>query len=162
LAGQEEEMTGPKRLVLDANILLRAVFGSRVRILLETYEDSASFYTPEICFQDARKYIAVLSQTRKLDPAAGLLVLDHLSHLVETVDTGLYEAHESLLANECVPAMSTTGPSRQLLCFSIAPSGQKIRTSSAVASQPGRRVMSSYICETPDIGLFTERQTGLQ
>ena len=88
-------MTEPKRLVLDANILLRAVFGSRVSILLETHEASSSFYTPDICFQDARKYIVVLSQSRELDPAVGLLALDELSHLVETIDASLYEAHES-------------------------------------------------------------------
>jgi hypothetical protein len=50
-------MTQQKRLVLDANILLRAVFGVRVRNLLETYEDSVSFYAPDICVTDARKYI---------------------------------------------------------------------------------------------------------
>jgi predicted nucleic acid-binding protein len=44
-------MREEKRLVLDANILLRAVFGVRVRSLLETYEDSVSFYTPEVCFK---------------------------------------------------------------------------------------------------------------
>jgi hypothetical protein len=45
-------VTERKRLVLDANILLRAVFGIRVFTLLETYEDSVSFYTPDICFGD--------------------------------------------------------------------------------------------------------------
>ncbi len=43
-------MTDQKRLVLDANILLRAVFGVRVRALLEAYEDVASFYAPDIMF----------------------------------------------------------------------------------------------------------------
>jgi predicted nucleic acid-binding protein len=37
-------MTRRKGLVLDANILLRAVFGVRVRALLETYEEEVSFY----------------------------------------------------------------------------------------------------------------------
>jgi hypothetical protein len=46
-------------LVLDANILLRVVFGIRVLTLLETYEDSVSFYTPDICFSDALKYIPI-------------------------------------------------------------------------------------------------------
>jgi len=45
-----------KRLVLDANILLRAVFGIRVRSLLEAYESTVAFYTPDVCFDDARKY----------------------------------------------------------------------------------------------------------
>lgn len=88
-----------KGLVLDANILLRAVFGVRVRSLLETYEDSVSFYAPDVCFNDARKYIPVVSATRQLDSAAGLLVLDRLARLVEAIDQGLYEQHESTARN---------------------------------------------------------------
>jgi hypothetical protein len=38
-------MTTRRGLVLDANILMRAVLGRRVRELLERYEDSATFYT---------------------------------------------------------------------------------------------------------------------
>jgi hypothetical protein len=49
-------MNGRKGLVLDANILIRAVFGQRVRQILEAYEDVAGFYSPEVCFQDAQKY----------------------------------------------------------------------------------------------------------
>lgn len=42
-------MNPRKELVLDGNILLRAVFGTRVRQLLETYEDIAGFYSPDVC-----------------------------------------------------------------------------------------------------------------
>jgi hypothetical protein len=86
LAGETKAVTEHKRLVLDANILLRAVFGIRVRALLETYEDSVSFYTPDICFTDARNYIPVIATARRLDPVAGLLVLNQLARLVEIVD----------------------------------------------------------------------------
>lgn len=41
-------MSRRKGLVLDANILLRAVFGRRVREILEKYEDEARFYTPDV------------------------------------------------------------------------------------------------------------------
>lgn len=88
-------MTEHKRLVLDANILLRAVFGIRVRDLLETYEDSVSFYTPDICFTDVRNYIPVIATARRLDPVAGLLVLNQLARLVEIVDESLYEEWRS-------------------------------------------------------------------
>jgi predicted nucleic acid-binding protein len=95
LAGKTKAVTEHKRLVLDANILLRAVFGVRVRALLETYEDSVSFYTPDICFGDARKYIPVITATRQFDSASGLIVLNQLARLVEIVDQSLYEEHES-------------------------------------------------------------------
>lgn len=88
-------MTDQKRLVLDANILLRAVFGVRVRSLLETHEDSVSFYAPDICFADARKYIPSISEKRRIDPEPGILVLDQLSRLVEVVDRSLYEEYET-------------------------------------------------------------------
>lgn len=83
-----------KRLVLDANILLRAVFGVRVYTLLEFYEDAASFYTSDVCLIDAQKYVAVLAANRHLDPDAGLRVLDQLTHVVEVVDRSLYEHYE--------------------------------------------------------------------
>lgn len=94
MADQAEAMTDQKRLMLDANILLRAVFGIRVRNLLETYEDSVSFYAPDICFADARKYIPSISEKRRIDPNPGILVLDHLSRLIEVVDRSLYEEYE--------------------------------------------------------------------
>jgi hypothetical protein len=44
-------MTVRKGLVLDANILPRAVFGQRVRQNLEEFEEHVNFYSPEICFE---------------------------------------------------------------------------------------------------------------
>jgi hypothetical protein len=96
MASEQEEVEVRKRLVLDANILLRGVFGIRVRSLLEAYESSVSFYAPDICFDDARKYIPNLAMRRKFDPTAGLVVLDALSKLVEPVDISLYESYEEL------------------------------------------------------------------
>jgi predicted nucleic acid-binding protein len=87
-------MREEKRLVLDANILLRAVFGVRVCTLLEKYEGTVSFYAPEVCFADARAYIPVIASTRHVNALAGLLVLDQLTRLVEVVDRSLYETHE--------------------------------------------------------------------
>lgn len=88
-------MTEQKRLVLDANILLRAVFGTRVRTLMEAYEDTVSFYAPDICFADARKYIPEIAIKRGIDPAPGIEVLEQISHLVEIVERTLYEEHEN-------------------------------------------------------------------
>ena len=81
-------------LILDANILLRAVFGQRVRQIPEKYEDQARFYTPDVCFQDAQRYVPVISEDRKLDADLGLSVLHHIGRLVEQVDRSLYEEYE--------------------------------------------------------------------
>ncbi len=44
----------PKRaLVVDANILLRAVLGRRVRAIIETYASNVSFFVPESAILEA-------------------------------------------------------------------------------------------------------------
>jgi predicted nucleic acid-binding protein len=96
VARRQAQVTQQKRLVLDANILLRGVFGVRVRGLLEAYEDSVTFYTPDVCFEDARRYIPELAAGRGFDPAGGLLVLDQLARIVQVVDRTLYEEFEPL------------------------------------------------------------------
>src|SRR5258708_29529885 len=78
-------MTRRKGLVLDANILLRAVFGQRVRELLEAFEDAVTFYSADVCFDDARKYIPDVSARRRIDPLPGLAVLEEVRNIVESV-----------------------------------------------------------------------------
>lgn len=48
-------------IVLDANILIRAVLGNRVRQVLETYTaQGIRFYAPEVAYADAEKYVPAL------------------------------------------------------------------------------------------------------
>jgi len=89
-------MNPRKGLVLDANILMRAVLGRRVRELLELYEDAAAFYSPDVCFADARHYLEKLLVKRHRDNAAGLAALDQLSRIVQVVDRSLYGEFEQL------------------------------------------------------------------
>ena len=88
-------MSERRGLVLDANILLRAVFGQRVRQILEKYEDKARFYTPDLCFEDARRYIPDISKKRGLDVDLGISVLEQIARIVEEVDRILYEEYQS-------------------------------------------------------------------
>lgn len=82
-------MTPGRGIVLDANILIRAALGRRVRALLEAYEDSVAFYTPDVCFDDAREYIPRLFGGRGDDPETGMAVLDQIGLLVQPVDEAL-------------------------------------------------------------------------
>ena len=86
----------PKPLVLDANILLRAVFGVKVGAILEAHEDVAAFYSLDVCLEDARKYIPDIATRRNFDPAIGLAPLDKMARIVEIVDRSLYEDFEEL------------------------------------------------------------------
>lgn len=83
-------MTVEKGLVLDANILIRGVFGKRVGEILERFEDTAKFFSPDVCFDDARRYIPDLCKKRRIDSVTALSVLDQLGRLVRSVDRSLY------------------------------------------------------------------------
>ncbi|SRR6266550_391522 len=72
-------MSPRKGLVLDANILLRAVFGIRVMQLLETYEDVAGFYSPDVCFAEAEKYIPDVAKRRGLNSALARSILQDVT-----------------------------------------------------------------------------------
>ncbi|SRR6266566_1692053 len=89
-------MSPRKGLVLDANILLRAVFGIRVMQLLETYEDVAGFYSPDVCFAEAEKYIPDVAKRRGLNSALARSILQDVTGIIQPVDKSLYESHEKL------------------------------------------------------------------
>ncbi len=89
-------MNRRRGLVLDANILMRAVLGHRVCSLLEHYEEAATFYSPDICFEDARQYLCQVLQKRGLHVESGLAILEQISQLVVPVDSSLYSDYERL------------------------------------------------------------------
>jgi predicted nucleic acid-binding protein len=84
-----------RALVLDANILIRAVLGIRVRQILETYADSVSFFVPELALSEAQKHLATLVTRRGGDPAKALRLLDATVGLVDLVSPDLYGDHET-------------------------------------------------------------------
>jgi len=65
-------------LVLDANILIRAVLGNKVRDLLIRYSGAVDFFTPDVCIADARKYLPGLFEKRLLSPSPALTLLSSL------------------------------------------------------------------------------------
>jgi predicted nucleic acid-binding protein len=91
VALRRAEVNARKGLVVDANILVRGVFGQRILQILERYEDTAGFYSPDVCFQDASKYIPDVARRRGLDLQVGLAVLEGIARIVVPVDRSLYE-----------------------------------------------------------------------
>jgi predicted nucleic acid-binding protein len=96
-------MTVRKGLVLDANIVIRAVLGTRVRSLLEAYETSTRFFAPDVCFDDAREYLPRILNARGFEPETGLAVLRHIGLLVQPVDRGLYADFEQPARERMAP-----------------------------------------------------------
>lgn len=61
-----------KAIVLDANILIRAVLGKRVRQLLLEHTASVKFFAPDdVAYADARKYLPALLEKRGGHGGAG-------------------------------------------------------------------------------------------
>jgi predicted nucleic acid-binding protein len=83
-------MTRTPALVLDANILIRAVLGRRVRSLIETYAEQVRFFTPEVCVHSAQAYLPDLARRRGWPEDAGLVLLARVCDWIEVVDSALY------------------------------------------------------------------------
>jgi predicted nucleic acid-binding protein len=71
-----------KALVVDANILVRAVLGTRVRELLEAYCEEVSFLVPEAAYAEAEEHLPGLILKRGGEPEKALVLLRALRDLV--------------------------------------------------------------------------------
>lgn len=80
-----------KAIVLDANILIRAVLGKLVRELIFNNLSTVKFFAPDVAYADARKYLPALLRKRGVDFSAAMLVLDRLEGVVQSIDAELYE-----------------------------------------------------------------------
>ena len=90
-------MTFSRALVLDANILIRAVLGSRVRRLLADNYDNLLFFAPDVAYDDAREHLPTILTRRGINPQPAMAVLDELEALVRAVSSDTYESarHEA-------------------------------------------------------------------
>jgi len=78
-----------KRLVLDANILIRGCFGRRVRTVLANHAEQADFFVAQAALSEASRYVADLARRRGLDEAICLEALQSLLIIVQVVDDAL-------------------------------------------------------------------------
>lgn len=89
-------MASERRLVLDANILMRAVLGRRVRQIIEAHVARAAFFAPDVAIADARRHLPDVVGNRGGDDAAIAAALDLLGAVslnVDEVGVEAYEAH---------------------------------------------------------------------
>lgn len=83
-----------KLIILDANILVRALLGERVSRLLDTYRDHAGFFTPALCYEEARMHLPTIVHKRGLPPDPFLQAIDALTRVVLPVDEEVYGEYE--------------------------------------------------------------------
>ena len=88
-------MSSVRKLVLDANILLRAVFGNKVYSLLKLYEDVAEFYALDLCTEEARRHIPSIAARRRVATTQAEAILKEVvGGFIHIVDRSLYEEFE--------------------------------------------------------------------
>ncbi len=82
-------------IVLDANILIRAVLGKRVRQLLETYAiHGIRFYAPDVAYTDAEKYLPALLAKRGKSNSDISATIAYLQSLIEPIGEEAYGLFE--------------------------------------------------------------------
>ncbi len=81
-------------LVLDANILIRAVLGRRVRTIITTYGNTMEFFAPDVAFAEATEHLPNVLAKRgtAVEPAMGLL--ESLGEVIQAVGFETYSASE--------------------------------------------------------------------
>jgi predicted nucleic acid-binding protein len=88
-------MNPARKLVLDANILIRATFGEKIGSLLHQYEDNVEPYAPDYCIQEALAKIPEIAAKRKEIPEFAELYLILLIKTVAlVVNRSFYEPLE--------------------------------------------------------------------
>lgn len=80
-----------KVIVLDANIIIRAVLGNKVRTLITENIGKVDFFTPDVCIADAQKYLPLLFEKRSMPAEPALILLNNLKPLLQIMDEIIYE-----------------------------------------------------------------------
>ena len=132
-------------IVLDANILIRAVLGRRVRQLIETYGvRGARFFAPEVAFDDAASYLPPLLKKRDkqdVDVPAALEYLRTSSSRLTARSTASLKARRG---SACVVATKTIGQCWLRRWGWHVPYGRKMQTSSELVSRHGQQIASRF------------------
>ena len=83
-----------RTIVLDANILIRAVLGERVRQLITEHAADVNFFAPDTAYAEAREHLPPLLEKRGVSGAVALAALAALEIVVRPIDAELYQPLE--------------------------------------------------------------------
>jgi predicted nucleic acid-binding protein len=81
-------------LVVDANILIRAVLGSRALFLIRTYVGRVEFFATDTAFHEAREPPSGDSTAASRASAPAMEILGLISRIVQTVELDTYASFE--------------------------------------------------------------------
>ena len=85
------------RIVLDANILVRAVLGARVKGILAAHVGDAEFFAPQVAYTDAERHLPTIlnKHGRARDVVGSLAYLAQLRETVVAVPEEVYADHRA-------------------------------------------------------------------
>ena len=83
-----------RALVLDANILIRAVLGQRVRRIIETHR-TISIFIPQAAYLEAQEHLPALVIKHGGDPAKALLLLHAVAQHCDLVGPDVHSEYEA-------------------------------------------------------------------
>lgn len=83
-------------IILDANILVRAVLGRKVRAILTTHFETVRFFAPDTAFIEAREHLPGILQKRGISSEIALDVLAELPALIGFIDSEIYGPFEAV------------------------------------------------------------------
>jgi predicted nucleic acid-binding protein len=95
MAQGPSQVARSRALVLDANILLRAVLGPRARGLIDRYSERVPLLIPTACVEDVREYLPVLCARRGWSTASAIELLEALLARLHVIDTPLFAEFEA-------------------------------------------------------------------
>ncbi|SRR5437588_8657389 len=81
-------------LVIDANILIRSILGTRVRTLLAKYGATVEFFTSDTAYAEARKHLPKILTKRRIPVEPALSLLESLQQVVQPVELDAYQGFE--------------------------------------------------------------------
>jgi predicted nucleic acid-binding protein len=78
-----------KAIVVDANIIIRAILGTTVRNIIVSHAEKTAFYTSSLSIEEVHKHLPKLFEKRGQDPSKAMDLLNSLSGFISEVPTEL-------------------------------------------------------------------------
>ncbi len=134
-----------RRLVLDANILVPAVLGKRVKAVIAAHASEAEFFVAEVAYDDAERHLpAVLIKFGRGDEIDGALgYLTNCARQSSPFPRSSSPTRRTKRWSASSSAILTIGRSLRWPWCSSAHFGLRTTTSSVPMSRPGRPTGSS-------------------
>jgi hypothetical protein len=84
-----------KSVLLDANILVRAVLGRRVRDLVERYAQVVEFVAPDVAFTEAEEHLPTIFAKRGLPSELAMASYEHVVAMILELPLPYYAGQEA-------------------------------------------------------------------